>query len=56
MARSLMKLQFRKDTLDRLQKGKEADVKIFLDFIQQPKVQQSLEMYLQAIKKKWTHT
>jgi len=52
MARKIVKQSFRQETLTRLLKNKEADVKLFTDFIFQPKVQQSLEMYLQALKKK----
>ncbi|CAH1398190.1 unnamed protein product [Nezara viridula] len=52
LARSTVKIGFRKDTLNRLINSREVDTKYFIDFIFQPKVQESLEMYLQALKKK----
>ncbi|XP_014248276.1 enoyl-CoA delta isomerase 1, mitochondrial isoform X2 [Cimex lectularius] len=52
LARRTVKLGFRNDTLSRLLNGREADTKLFLDYIFQPKVQQGLEVYLQSLKKK----
>nr|XP_024219125.1 enoyl-CoA delta isomerase 1, mitochondrial-like [Halyomorpha halys] len=52
LARRTVKVGFRKDTLSQLVNGREADTKYFIDFIFQPKVQESLEMYLQSLKKK----
>ncbi|XP_014289677.1 enoyl-CoA delta isomerase 1, mitochondrial isoform X2 [Halyomorpha halys] len=52
LARRTVKVGIRKDTLSRLVNGREADTKYFIDFIFQPKVQESLEMYLQSLKKK----
>ncbi|KAL1129218.1 hypothetical protein AAG570_013747 [Ranatra chinensis] len=52
LARSTVKVAFREATLNRLLKNREADTKMFLDFISMPKVQQALEMYMQTLKKK----
>lgn len=52
LARSTVKVNFRKDTLSRLLNGREADTKEFVEFIFQPKVQETLGMYLQSLKKK----
>ncbi|KAG8286943.1 dodecenoyl-CoA isomerase [Homalodisca vitripennis] len=51
-ARNLTKLDFRKDTLDWLRNNQELDLKRFVDYTNQPKVQQGLELYLQSLKKK----
>ncbi|XP_075224455.1 enoyl-CoA delta isomerase 1, mitochondrial-like [Lycorma delicatula] len=52
MARAMTKLNVREDTFNWLIKNKELDLKIFLDVVNQPKVQQGLELYLQSLKKK----
>lgn len=52
LARGTVKVGFRKDTLSRLINGREADTKLFIDFLFQPKVQEGLEMYLKSLKKK----
>ncbi|CAH1398191.1 unnamed protein product [Nezara viridula] len=52
LARSVVKVGFRKDTLSKLINGREADIKMFLDNVFQPKVQESLENYIQMLKKK----
>jgi len=52
MARAMTKAGFRQDTLNWLKKNQELDLKIFLDFCNQPKVQQGLELYMQSLKKK----
>ncbi|KAF6202894.1 hypothetical protein GE061_003301 [Apolygus lucorum] len=52
LARKTVKLGFRHQTLSRLLTGREADTKIFIDYIFQPKVQKGLEMYLQSLSKK----
>uniref|UniRef100_A0A224XHI7 Enoyl-CoA delta isomerase 1, mitochondrial n=1 Tax=Panstrongylus lignarius TaxID=156445 RepID=A0A224XHI7_9HEMI len=52
LARTSVKVGFRKDTLSRLLNGREVDTKIFIDFIFQPKVQDGLGKYLESLKKK----
>uniref|UniRef100_A0A0V0G5L7 Enoyl-CoA delta isomerase 1, mitochondrial n=1 Tax=Triatoma dimidiata TaxID=72491 RepID=A0A0V0G5L7_TRIDM len=52
LARTSVKVGFRKDTLSRLLNGREVDTKIFIDFIFQPKVQEGLGKYLESLKKK----
>lgn len=52
LARRTVKSGFRKHTLNRLLTGREADTKYFIDFIFQPKVQETLEMYLKSLKNK----
>lgn len=50
--RKMTKLGVRQETVDWLLANREKDLKIFLDYITQPKVQQGLELYLQSLKKK----
>lgn len=52
MARSVTKLRVRQDALQKLKANRAGDVKEFLDFLANPKVQQALEMYMQSLKKK----
>ncbi|XP_013190565.2 enoyl-CoA delta isomerase 1, mitochondrial [Amyelois transitella] len=52
MARAITKQKIRGDALGWLQKNKQEDLKEFLTFVSNPKVQQSLEMYMQMLKKK----
>lgn len=50
--RKMTKLGVRQETVDWLLANREKDLKTFLDYITQPKVQQGLELYLQSLKKK----
>ncbi|XP_073968738.1 enoyl-CoA delta isomerase 1, mitochondrial-like [Rhodnius prolixus] len=52
LARTSVKLGFRKDTLSRLVNGREVDTKLFIEFITHPKVQEGLGKYLESLKKK----
>nr|XP_034831138.1 enoyl-CoA delta isomerase 1, mitochondrial-like isoform X2 [Maniola hyperantus] len=52
LARSLTKQKIRDAPIKNLQKNRQADVQEFLGFLKNPKVQQSLEMYIQALKQK----
>lgn len=52
LARKLTKLSVREATIGWLVKNKDADLKRFLEFSNQPQVQKSLELYLQSLKKK----
>ncbi|CAA9994445.1 unnamed protein product [Nesidiocoris tenuis] len=52
LARKTVKLGFRNSTLSRLMTGREADTKIFIEYIFQPKVQKGIELYLQSLSKK----
>ncbi|XP_041986758.1 enoyl-CoA delta isomerase 1, mitochondrial-like [Aricia agestis] len=52
LARSLTKNRVRSGPVLRLQKNRQADIQEFLQFLQNPKVQQSLDMYIQMLKKK----
>ncbi|XP_053606850.1 enoyl-CoA delta isomerase 1, mitochondrial-like [Plodia interpunctella] len=52
MARAYTKQKIRGDALDWLKKNRQNDLKEFLGFVTSPKVQQSLEMYMQMLKKK----
>ncbi|XP_046403529.1 enoyl-CoA delta isomerase 1, mitochondrial-like [Ischnura elegans] len=51
-ARKLTKLSFRQEPLEWLQKNKEYDLNIFLKFVNLPKVQMGLEMYMASLKNK----
>ncbi|KAG8236577.1 hypothetical protein J437_LFUL015763 [Ladona fulva] len=51
-ARKLTKLSFRREPLEWLQKNKEADLNMFLNFVNQPKVQMGLELYMASLKNK----
>lgn len=51
-ARTLSKMAVRGRAVDKLAKNREADVKTFLQFVNNDKVQMGLEMYLEALKKK----
>jgi len=52
MARAFTKQGFRKETIDWLKKNQEQDLQTFLNYVNQPQVQQGLELYLQSLKKK----
>lgn len=52
MARTLTKHAMRKGALDRLIANRENDIKIFVDYINQEKVQMGIHMYLESLKKK----
>ncbi|KAK9502671.1 hypothetical protein O3M35_011394 [Rhynocoris fuscipes] len=52
LARTSVKVGFRKDTLSRLLNGREVDTKMFIDYVFQPKVQEGLGKYLESLKKK----
>nr|CAD7397419.1 unnamed protein product [Timema poppensis] len=46
------KLQFRKEALDNLKNNLDSDLQIFVGFLETPKIQKSLELYLESLKKK----
>ena len=52
MARSLTKLQLRNDRVQKLVQNKEADIKNFVDFTNNPSVQKGLGLYMESLKKK----
>lgn len=52
LARALTKQKIRGDALAWLQKNRQADLEEFLTFVTNPKVQQSLEIYLEILKQK----
>lgn len=52
LARQLTKTALRGKDLGGLMDNREEDIEKFLFFVNQPKVQQSLELYVQALKKK----
>ncbi|XP_054286553.1 enoyl-CoA delta isomerase 1, mitochondrial-like [Macrosteles quadrilineatus] len=52
MARAYTKQGYRNETIDWLRKNQEKDLQTFLNYVNQPQVQQGLEMYLQSLKKK----
>lgn len=52
LPRKVTKLGLRQGTVDWLLANREKDLKTFIDYITQPKVQQGLELYLQSLKKK----
>lgn len=52
LARGITKQRFREPALNRLIKNREQDLNEFMAFLQNPKVQQSLEVYIQNLKKK----
>ncbi|XP_032520654.2 enoyl-CoA delta isomerase 1, mitochondrial-like [Danaus plexippus] len=52
LARSITKLKMRQAAIKRLQDGRREDLNEFLQFVQNPKIQKSLEMYIQSLKKK----
>ncbi|KAM3966360.1 LOW QUALITY PROTEIN: uncharacterized protein ACR2FA_012670 [Aphomia sociella] len=52
LARGITKQRIRGDALEWLQKNRQADLKEFLSFVNSPKIQQSLEMYMQYLKQK----
>jgi len=51
-ARNLTKQAFRQGPILRLQKNRDADLKAFLGVVNQPKVQQGLELYILSLKNK----
>lgn len=51
-ARALTKQSFRAADLNALAKNRDGDVKLFLEVVTNPKLQQAIEMYLQAMKQK----
>lgn len=52
LARTLTKQQLRGKAIQKLQNTKQQDLDHFLFFVNQPKVQKGLEMYLESLKKK----
>lgn len=52
IARALTKQKIRAEPLTWLIKNRKQDTDEFLTFVQNPKVQQSLELYIQALKQK----
>lgn len=52
VARSMTKIQYRAETINWLVKNKELDLNQFLTFVNDPKVQKGLELYLESLKKK----
>ncbi|XP_059053912.1 enoyl-CoA delta isomerase 1, mitochondrial-like [Achroia grisella] len=52
LARAFTKQKIRGDALAWLQKNRQADLEEFLTFVTSPKVQQSLEVYLELLKQK----
>lgn len=52
LARAVTKQRIRQGAIERLQKNRKADLDEFLSFLKHPKVQQSLEMYIQMLKMK----
>ncbi|XP_038618192.1 enoyl-CoA delta isomerase 1, mitochondrial [Tachyglossus aculeatus] len=51
-ARQLTKAMMRKPTVERLLKGREADVQNFVDFLSRDSIQKSLHAYLQMLKQR----
>lgn len=51
-ARALTKLNCRGKDLAKLEKNREADLQTFLSFVNNPKVQKGLELYLESLKAK----
>lgn len=51
-ARNLTKQAFRAKTIQELEDNRAQDVERFLFFVQMPKVQKGIEMYLEALKKR----
>ncbi|XP_068618387.1 enoyl-CoA delta isomerase 1, mitochondrial-like [Battus philenor] len=54
LARSITKQKIREGPLVRLKNNREQDVAEFLNYLKNPKIQQGLEMYIQALKMKST--
>ncbi|KAG6444685.1 hypothetical protein O3G_MSEX003507 [Manduca sexta] len=52
LARGITKQRYREPALNWLSANREQDLNEFMAFLQNPKVQQSLEMYIQNLKKK----
>ncbi|CAH2090947.1 unnamed protein product [Euphydryas editha] len=52
LARAITKQKIRQGPIERLQKNRKADLDEFLSYLKHPKVQQSLEMYIQILKMK----
>ncbi|XP_061714921.1 enoyl-CoA delta isomerase 1, mitochondrial-like [Cydia pomonella] len=52
LARTMTKLKIRQGPLSHMQKIRQADTQEFLAFLQNPQVQQALEMYIQSLKAK----
>ena len=48
----MSKMGLRQETVDWLLANRDKDLKAFVDYVSQPKVQQGLELYLQSLKKK----
>lgn len=51
-ARSLTKQQFRAQTIRNLEDNRAQDTDMFLFFVEQPKVQKNMELYLESLKAK----
>lgn len=52
LARSVTKQKIRERPLVRLQKNRQQDTAEFLGFLKNPKIQEGLEMYIQALKQR----
>lgn len=52
LPRRMSKMGLRQETVDWLLANRDKDLKAFVDYVSQPKVQQGLELYLQSLKKK----
>lgn len=52
LARAATKSLIRRDTIEKLIKTKEHDLKVFVNDVENPQIQKSLEVYLAALKKK----
>lgn len=52
LARSLSKQSFRSQAINDLEEKREQDIQLFVFAVNQPKTQQSLEVYLNALKNK----
>ncbi len=51
-ARIITKNSMRKHLIDKLQAGREADIKNFVDFMMRDSVQKMLKQYIEMLKKK----
>lgn len=52
MGRAATKLQLRNDLIQWLKKNKEVDINNFVEYLQLPKVQAGLKLYIEHLKQK----
>lgn len=52
MARTITKLDMRNDLIQWMKENKEVDLNRFIEYVQLPKVQHGLKLYIEQLKRK----